>query len=105
MASRNAHGDVSLYFFLIGLVFERRSGGVATSERFRRGELDEVHGRHEMLRERRDCGIGVALERGMHDCRVFGLDVAGFFGVAPDCEPQAFTSVRWKARCRTTHSS
>src|SRR6267378_5961436 len=73
-------------FFLIGLVFER-SGGFATSERFRRGELDEVHGLHEMLRERRDCGIGVALERGMHDCRVFGLDVAGFFGVAPDREP------------------
>src|SRR5438128_3532710 len=73
-------------FFLIGLVFDR-SGGVATSQSFRRGELNELHGRHEMFRERRDRGIGVALERGMHDCRVFGLDVAGFFAVAPDREP------------------
>ena len=46
-----------------------------------------MHGRHEMLRECRDRGIGVALERGPHDGGVFGFDVAGFLGVAPDREP------------------
>ena len=41
----------------------------------------------EMLRKRRDRGVGIALEHGVHDGGVFGLDVAGFLGVAPDREP------------------
>ena len=46
-----------------------------------------MHGRQEMLRERRDGGIGIALEHGVHDRGVFGFDIAGFFGVAPDRKP------------------
>ena len=52
-----------------------------------RSELDEPHGRHKVLRERRDRGIGIALERGAHDRGVLGLDIAGFLGGAPDREP------------------
>src|SRR6478672_11732850 len=50
-------------------------------------ELDEPHGRHKVLRERRDRSIGIAFERGAHDRGVLGLDVAGFLVVAPDREP------------------
>ena len=46
-----------------------------------------MHGRHEMLRERGDRGIGIAVEHGMHDCRVFGFHVTGFFAVTRDREP------------------
>ena len=50
-------------------------------------EFDELHGRHEMFRECGNRRIGIAFERGPHDRRVLGLDIAGFLGVAPDREP------------------
>src|SRR3954465_1701000 len=50
-------------------------------------ELDEPHGRHKVLRKRRDRSIGIPFECGAHDRGVLGLDIAGFLVVAPDRKP------------------
>src|SRR5438445_2106093 len=80
---------VTFPFAFLDLVWSSsdRSDGVATPGSNGSCELDETHGREEMLRKGCNGRVGVAFEHGAHDCGVFGLDVAGFFGVAPDREP------------------
>src|SRR5206468_352948 len=80
---------VTFPFAFLDLVWSSsdRSDGVATPGSNGSCELDETHGREEMLRKGCNGRVGVAFEHGAHDRGVFGLDIAGFFGVAPDREP------------------
>src|SRR6187402_2044852 len=79
-------------FIMVSLAFldwsgVERSGGAATCGSFGGGELDQMHGRHKVLRERGDRGIGIAFERSPDDRGVFGLDIPGLLVIAPDREP------------------
>ena len=65
----------------------RVSGELACLRNPGSGEFDQMHGGQEVLCQRRDGGVGIAPQHGIHDRGVFGFDVAGFSGFAADRKP------------------